>query len=91
MIKRVNLIIRGHVQGVFFRVSTRQQAQRLGLKGFVRNLSDGSVNAVAEGEHLDIEHFIRWCRRGPSAARVEEVIVQNELVTESEIDFSIIA
>ena len=90
MIKRVNLTIRGHVQGVFFRASTRQQAQRLGLTGFVRNLNNGSVNAIAEGELENIEHFINWCKLGPDAAQVEEVIVKDEPVTESETNFSIV-
>jgi acylphosphatase len=90
VIKRVNLTIRGHVQGVFFRASTRQQAQRLGLTGFVRNLNDGSVNAIAEGELENIDLFISWCKLGPSAARVKEVIVKNEPVTISESDFSIV-
>jgi acylphosphatase len=90
VIKRVNLTIRGHVQGVFFRASTRQQAQRLGLTGLVRNLNDGSVNAIAEGELENIDLFISWCKLGPSAACVKEVIVKNEPVTISESDFSIV-
>ncbi len=91
MIKRVNLIILGHVQGVFFRASAQQQAQRLRLKGFVRNLNDGSVNAVVEGEQKDIEDFIDWCKLGSEIARVEQVVVKYEPVAESEIGFSIIS
>ncbi|MEE9411815.1 MAG: acylphosphatase [Methylococcales bacterium] len=91
MIKRVNLTIRGHVQGVFFRAATREQAQRLGLTGLVRNLNNGNVNAIAQGESENIEHFISWCKLGPSAARVEEVFVKNEPVAESETSFSIIS
>lgn len=71
--RRVSLRIRGKVQGVFFRESTRQEATRLGLTGWVRNREDGSVEAVAEGEPAALEDFIRWCHRGPQAARVTDV------------------
>jgi acylphosphatase len=71
--RRVSLRIRGKVQGVFFRESTRIEASRLGLTGWVRNRDDGSVEAVAEGEPAALEEFIRWCHRGPQAARVTDV------------------
>jgi acylphosphatase len=71
--RRVSLRIRGKVQGVFFRESTRTEATRLGLTGWVRNRDDGSVEAVAEGEPASLEEFIRWCHRGPQAARVTDV------------------
>jgi len=72
--RRVSLRIRGKVQGVFFRESTRIEATRLGLTGWVRNRDDGSVEAVAEGESAVLEDFIRWCHRGPPAARVTDVV-----------------
>lgn len=71
--RRVSLRIRGKVQGVFFRESTRIEAARLGLTGWVRNRDDGSVEAIAEGEPAALEDFIRWCHRGPQAARVTDV------------------
>jgi len=71
--RRATLRIRGKVQGVFFRESTRVEATRLGLTGWVRNREDGSVEAVAEGEPAPLEEFIRWCHRGPQAARVTDV------------------
>ncbi len=71
--QRVTLRIRGKVQGVFFRESTRIEATRLGLTGWVRNRADGSVEAVAEGAAAALEEFIRWCHRGPPAARVTDV------------------
>ncbi|WP_224365288.1 acylphosphatase [Hyalangium versicolor] len=71
--RRATLRIRGKVQGVFFRESSRQEASRLGLTGWVRNRDDGSVEAVAEGEPAALEEFIRWCHRGPQAARVTDV------------------
>jgi acylphosphatase len=72
--RRATLRIRGKVQGVFFRESTRVEATRLGLTGWVRNCQDGSVEAVAEGESAALEEFIRWCHRGPQAARVTDVV-----------------
>lgn len=71
--RRVSLRIRGKVQGVFFRESTRREATRLGLTGWVRNRQDGSVEAVAEGESAVLEDFIRWCHQGPPTARVSDV------------------
>ncbi|WP_224244295.1 acylphosphatase [Hyalangium gracile] len=71
--RRATLRIRGKVQGVFFRESSRVEATRLGLTGWVRNRDDGSVEAVAEGEPAALEEFIRWCHRGPQAARVTDV------------------
>lgn len=72
---RVHLVVSGRVQGVFFRQSTADTARRLGLCGWVRNLPDGRVEAEAEGERHDLESFIAWCRRGPPAARVDDLSV----------------
>ncbi|AGC47504.1 acylphosphatase [Myxococcus stipitatus DSM 14675] len=71
--RRVTLLIQGKVQGVFFRESARIEATRLGLAGWVRNRSDGAVEAVVEGEPGMLEEFIRWSHRGPSQARVDSV------------------
>ena len=76
MNERAEIVVRGRVQGVFFRASARDEAERLGLCGEVRNLPDGSVEAVAEGPREKIEAFVSWCRRGPPAARVEDVQVR---------------
>jgi acylphosphatase len=65
--------VTGRVQGVFFRAWTREEAQRLGLTGWVRNCSDGSVEAHLEGERATIDQLIERLRRGPPAARVEDV------------------
>ena len=75
---RVHLIIEGQVQGVFFRASTREQASRLGLKGWVRNCPDGSVEVVAEGRRKAVDDLVRWCRRGPPGAQVHNVQLQWE-------------
>jgi acylphosphatase len=69
------IIVHGMVQGVFFRASTRDEARRLGLAGWVRNLPDGSVEVLAEGRPEDVERLAAWCRRGPPAARVDNVTV----------------
>jgi acylphosphatase len=63
------------VQGVFFRSDTRQRAESLGLGGWVRNNSDGTVEAVFEGDRERVESMVEWCRRGPSGAFVEDVEV----------------
>jgi acylphosphatase len=73
MAKQVHCVVRGRVQGVFFRAASQREARRLGLTGWVRNLADGSVEVVAEGEDERIKEFIQWAQRGPSAARVDRV------------------
>ena len=75
---RAHLRIYGLVQGVFFRATMKEVADRLGVKGWVKNLPDGSVEAVVEGPRDKVEQLIRWARRGPSAARVERVVVEWE-------------
>lgn len=75
---RAHLRIYGLVQGVFFRSTMRSVAYRLGVTGWVRNLPDGSVEAVVEGPREAVEEIIRWAHRGPPAARVERVEVEWE-------------
>ena len=82
--RRVALIISGRVQGVFYRREARREALKLGLSGFVRNENDGSVYAEAEGNDGAVGAFIRWCRRGPENARVEEVMVREIPLEEDE-------
>src|SRR5512134_3321707 len=69
------LVIRGVVQGVGFRHAARGEAQRLGLQGWVRNRADGSVEAVALGEDVQLDALERWAHRGPPGARVDSVEV----------------
>ncbi len=73
---RARIRVRGLVQGVAFRQSTVDEARRLGLEGWVRNLADGSVEAEAQGARDRVEVLVRWCRRGPPAARVDGVEVE---------------
>jgi acylphosphatase len=86
---RAHLIIRGRVQGVYYRASMLQEAQKLGLKGWVRNRSDGSVEAVAEGPNRHLEDLISWCRQGPPGAKVTQVDVQWRAAQYSEHEFSV--
>ena len=71
--KRAHVFVSGWVQGVFFRAETRDLARQLGLTGWVRNLWDGRVEAIVEGEDWAIEQLAAWCQRGPRGARVDNV------------------
>ena len=75
---RANLVIHGFVQGVAFRASTRNQAVRLGVGGWVRNLPDGTVQALFEGERKRVEEIIAWCRKGPLGAHVTDIEINWE-------------
>ena len=73
--KKVRVIVTGRVQGVWFRGSTCDKARALGVKGYVRNQADGSVEFVAEGEDAMVDELVRWARQGPSVARVDNIKV----------------
>lgn len=70
---RAHLIISGRVHGVFFRMETRRTAERLGVTGWVRNLPDGTVEAVFEGAADAVQKAVQWCRTGPRMAEVIDV------------------
>jgi acylphosphatase len=72
---RAHLLVSGLVQGVFYRQSTADEARRLGLSGWVRNLPDGRVEVEAQGERAAVEALVAFCRRGPPSAAVDEVEV----------------
>ena len=76
--RRARVVVRGRVQGVFFRATCADRARELDLAGWVRNASGGAVEAVFEGDPPAVEAMIDWCRRGPPAARVIEVDVTDE-------------
>jgi acylphosphatase len=86
---RARVRVKGRVQGVFFRARTRDRAQSLGVAGSVANALDGSVEAVFEGDHEQVESMVDWSRRGPSGADVEEVEVTWEEPRGEVRDFSI--
>lgn len=71
------LTIYGKVQGVAYRYSTKQQADRLGVKGIVRNQADGTVYAEIEGTATQLEAMLAWCRQGPPLAEVNRIEVVN--------------
>ena len=73
---RARILVSGLVQGVFFRRETTDFARRLGLMGWVRNLSDGRVETIAEGEKAKLDELIRFCHQGPPGARVRRVEVE---------------
>ena len=75
---RYRVVISGRVQGVFFRDTCRRLAQQHGVSGWVRNLSDGSVEAVFEGPAGAVGRLVEWSRQGPRSAVVEDVRVQSE-------------
>lgn len=72
---RAHIFVSGRVQGVFFRSNTRKKARGLGINGFVKNLEDGRVEIVAEGEKEKLEQLINWANTGSPAARVRNVEV----------------
>jgi acylphosphatase len=75
---RVGLIIEGRVQGVFYRAYTQKEAQNYQITGYVRNLPNGDVEVIAEGEEKAIKKLIEWCSKGPSYAYVKKVNVKWE-------------
>jgi len=90
MIRKAVIRVSGVVQGVYYRYNTKDQAEALALSGTVRNLPDGGVEVVAEGEEAQIKALIGWCRRGPRGARVDRVDVKWEEPSEGHAGFSIL-
>ena len=88
MIRR-RVIVTGIVQGVWFRASTRDAAVEAGVTGWVRNLPNGGVEAVFEGEERQVEQAVNWCYRGSPGSRVEKVQVVKEEYTGGFGDFAI--
>ncbi|HEY4784628.1 MAG TPA: acylphosphatase [Bacteroidales bacterium] len=74
--KHINITVFGLVQGVGFRSATKHEARYLGIKGFVRNRMDGAVYIEAEGDTTALAEFVKWCRKGPSFAEVDDVKVE---------------
>ena len=87
--KRIHLVVRGRVQGVYFRATAQREARQLGLSGWVKYRPDGSVEIVAEGEEDDVKDFLAWSHAGPSIARVDVVDVRWRSYTGEYTDFRI--
>jgi acylphosphatase len=86
---RARLLISGIVQGVGYRWSCNREAKAIGLTGWVRNLPDGRVEAVLQGNREQVERMIKWCYRGPSEAQVSDIAVSYEDALEDFKDFGI--
>ncbi len=84
-----HVLISGRVQGVWFRASTKQKAEQLGLKGWVKNTDDGCVEAVFQGNENQIIEMINWCHKGPPLAKVNNVDVTKKQSVDIFKDFSI--
>jgi len=89
-LKQLQLLVRGRVQGVYFRASTQREARRLGITGWVKNRADGTIEIVAEGEEVSIRELYGWAQKGPTAARVERVDTRWRSFTGDFPDFRII-
>lgn len=72
---RAHVFVEGHVQGVFYRSTTQKQARDLGVHGWVRNLDDGRVEAVFEGDKPQVDQLVQWCQTGSPKADVDDVDV----------------
>ncbi len=87
MLKCIRCLVQGRVQGVFFRASTQEQAERLGLTGWARNLPNGDVAVLACGEEEAVLKLKAWLRQGPSRARVDHLECQEANPAEAPNDF----
>jgi len=87
---RVHLFIKGKVQGVFFRQAMKVTAKKNHVSGWVKNLSDGRVEAILEGEDLAVSNVVEWCHAGPANARVEDVEIRNEKYKEEFAKFDVL-
>ena len=86
---RVNIFISGLVQGVFFRSETKKKAKEFGIFGWVRNLPDGKVEILAEGEEEKLEKLIKWAEEGPDSARVDNLEINRQKYRGEFDDFEI--
>ena len=87
-VKRKMIILKGKVQGVFFRDFAKQNANKLGIVGYAKNLRNGNLEIMAQGEERKVDEFIKLCRRGPIFAKVEGVDVRDEKIDdEADYDF----
>ncbi len=85
----VNLIIKGKVQGVYYRVAAKEEAEKLGITGWVQYINEGRVEIMASGTQEHLEQFIEWCNKGPEKAEVANVIV-TPLSEETFDEFSVL-
>ena len=84
VIKRIRITLKGKVQGVFFRDFARQNANKLGVVGYAKNLKNGQLEILAQGDERKLEDFIRLCKRGPIFAKVEGIETRQEEISDEE-------
>ena len=89
VLKRIHIFVTGRVQGVFFRQSTRVMAIKNNVNGWVRNLDDGRVEIVAEGEESNVNTLANWCKTGPANSRVDEFELSEENSTDEFENFEV--
>ena len=87
--KRIHLIIHGKVHGVFYRDNTQKKASELGLKGFVKNLEDRTVEVIAEGSQEKLNELIEFCKNNPGYSNVDKVDVKEEKATDEFKSFKV--
>jgi len=85
----IHVLVKGKVQGVFFRVTAKEVADELALKGWVKNTDEGDVEIVASGEQPQLDKFVDWCRTGPRRAHVDSVTVK-ELPEQAFTEFAVV-
>ena len=85
----LHIVVKGRVQGVYFRVYTQKQATKLNVRGYVRNLENGDVELLAKGHPATLEQLLAWCHKGPVLAKVKQVIVTETVSHEEFSGFEI--
>ncbi|MAQ18453.1 MAG: acylphosphatase [Sandaracinus sp.] len=88
-LKRIQVVVHGRVQGVFFRATAQREARQNGLTGWVKNRRDGAVEMVVEGEEDAVKDYLAWAQQGPSTARVDKVETKWRSYTGEFSDFRI--
>lgn len=88
--QRIRLFVKGKVQGVFFRQALKVKAKQNNVVGWVKNLEDGRVEAVLEGNEEDVDVLVEWCHGGPANARVEDVEIRNEKFKNEFSEFNVL-
>ncbi len=88
--QRVRLFIKGKVQGVFFRQALKVTAIKNNVNGWVRNLKDGRVEALLEGDDIDVSILVEWCHAGSANARVEDIDIKNEKYSGEFLKFEVL-
>jgi len=89
MIKHIDILVKGKVQGVFFRQAAKEKARELGIVGYAENKEDGSVYIEAEGEGETLKEFLNWCKSRPSYAKVDDISSQGSHAIKNFQEFQI--